>query len=122
MDPIVVIKGEPWRVIGEGVEINGLVHCHLASTRRGRQQRNGWHPVQILEDIERSVLEAARRNADAPIEVGDLVLVINDQGVDCGEKVVTEIRVDDYGQAFYLSPTDAPWMHWRERNLTKVTQ
>ncbi len=36
--------GDTWTILGEGSAKNGKICCHLASTTRGRQQRNGWVP------------------------------------------------------------------------------
>lgn len=40
-------EGDTWRVVSKGVERDGEVFCHLASTTRGKQQPNGWYPAQI---------------------------------------------------------------------------
>lgn len=47
LDQIVEVDGERWRIVGLGVEQDGLQYAHLASTTRVRQQRNGKVPVQI---------------------------------------------------------------------------
>lgn len=40
--------GDTWRIVGTGaVREDGKTFCHLASTTRGRQQSNGWVPMQI---------------------------------------------------------------------------
>lgn len=40
--------GDTWRILGAGVvREDGMTFCHLASKIRGRQQTNGWVPVQI---------------------------------------------------------------------------
>jgi hypothetical protein len=62
--------GDTWKVLGEGATRDGKVYCHLASTTRGRQQRNGWYPIQMGDWIEADHLlsaaiqqeEAARRS------------------------------------------------------------
>ena len=55
--------GDEWTIIGEGATRDGKTYCHLASATRGRQQRNGWVPVQIADWIDHSViLSAAMQN------------------------------------------------------------
>ena len=45
-------EGDTWRVLSRGIaREDGATFCHLASTTRGRQQRNGWRPVQICDWI-----------------------------------------------------------------------
>jgi hypothetical protein len=44
--------GDTYRVLGLGVVRDGMVYCHLASTTRGRQQRNGWMPLQGCDWID----------------------------------------------------------------------
>lgn len=42
-----------WRVLGMGtVRDGGKTYCHLASETRGRQQKNGWVPLQIADWID----------------------------------------------------------------------
>lgn len=50
----VSIDGETWRILGIGAtktddEGRELVLCHLASTTRFRQQRNGANPIQMCD-------------------------------------------------------------------------
>jgi len=61
-----------WEIIGQGATRDGKTYCHLASTTRGREQRNGRNPVQIADWIENErILSAAmqaeelRRNSGA---------------------------------------------------------
>ncbi|MBN3839342.1 hypothetical protein [Burkholderia sp. Ac-20349] len=51
--------GDTYRIIGEGATRDGKTYCHLASTTRGRQQRNGWCPAQIGDWIDNAVILAA---------------------------------------------------------------
>lgn len=60
MDKTVVHMGDAWRVIGVGAQRDGNTFCHLASTTRGRQQKNGWCPIQINDWVDTAVLRAAR--------------------------------------------------------------
>ena len=59
MDKIIDIYGDTWKVIGIGAQNEGKVYCHLSSTTRSRQQRNGSVPVQIADWISAEVLEVA---------------------------------------------------------------
>jgi hypothetical protein len=56
--------GDTWNIIGEGAARDGKVFCHLASTTRGRQQRNGWVPVQINDWIDAAVILSAAMQAE----------------------------------------------------------
>ena len=45
--------GDTWRILAKGVtRADGYTLCHLASTTRGRQQRNGFNPVQINDWVD----------------------------------------------------------------------
>ena len=53
--------GDNWRVLQTGrADDQGRIYCHLASTSRGRQQRNGWNPVQICDWIPSAILAGAQ--------------------------------------------------------------
>lgn len=52
-------EGGTWRVIGMGVRRDGKVFCHLSHTTVGRQQRNGWFPMQMCDWIDEAVIKAA---------------------------------------------------------------
>ena len=53
MNRTVQHNGEEWRVLSVGRQReDGKVYAHLASVTRGRQQRNGWYPVQIGDWID----------------------------------------------------------------------
>lgn len=56
MDATINHDGDTWRVLSRGAKRNGLVYCHLASTTRGRHQRNGFNPIQMCDWIEESKL------------------------------------------------------------------
>lgn len=63
MNNVKTIKhdGDTWEVIGMGVERDGQVFCHLASTTRVQgHQKNGVNPAQINDWVDLEVLEAAR--------------------------------------------------------------
>lgn len=48
-DQIISHAGDTWRILALGAQQAGYVFAHLASTTRGRQQRNGWVPVQSCD-------------------------------------------------------------------------
>jgi hypothetical protein len=60
IDKIIVHMGDVWRVIGVGAQRDGNTFCHLASTHRGRKQKNGWCPVQINDWVDTEVLKASK--------------------------------------------------------------
>ncbi len=51
------LNGDRWRVLGVGAKLNGKTYVHLASKTRGDNRKNGWHPVQVAEWIDSSLLE-----------------------------------------------------------------
>jgi hypothetical protein len=57
---IIVHIGDTWRVIGVGAQTEGNTFCHMASTHRGKKQKNGWVPVQINDWVDTEVLKAAK--------------------------------------------------------------
>lgn len=57
---VIVHIGDVWKVIGVGAQRDGNTFCHLASTHRGRQQKNGWMPQQINDWVDTAVLEASK--------------------------------------------------------------
>ena len=59
IDQIIFHDDDRWVVLGAGAQRDGNTFCHLASTSRGRQQKNGWVPVQICDWVSTEVLEAA---------------------------------------------------------------
>jgi hypothetical protein len=58
------IDGDTWRIIGEGATRDGKTYCHLASTTRFRQQRNGRVPVQMADWVDHAVILAAAQQAE----------------------------------------------------------
>ena len=56
---IIFHDDDEWVVIGVGAQRDGSTFCHLKSATRGRQQKNGWKPVQICDWVSTEVLEAA---------------------------------------------------------------
>lgn len=56
----IVHAGHVWKVQGVGAQRNGSTICHLAHTSKGRQQKNGWVPVQIEDWVDTAVLVAAK--------------------------------------------------------------
>lgn len=47
---IIKHEGKEWRVVSLGrVREDGKVYAHLASTKDGFYQRNGFNPVQICD-------------------------------------------------------------------------
>lgn len=58
-------EGDTWRVLQTGRRDDETTLCHLASTTRGWQQRNGWYPVQAQASIPNATLKAAHEEAEA---------------------------------------------------------
>ncbi len=54
-DQKIAFDGDTWRIAGVGAtREDGRTYCHLASETRGRQQKNGWSPLQIADWIDLS--------------------------------------------------------------------
>jgi len=48
VDKIFNYNGDQYRVISVGrTKEDGMVYLHLASTTKGRMQKNGFHPIQL---------------------------------------------------------------------------
>ena len=52
------LDGDVWNVLSEGVKKDGQTFCHLASTTRGKHQKNGFYPVQSCRFVDSSLLES----------------------------------------------------------------
>jgi hypothetical protein len=60
LDKTIVHMGEVWKVIAIGTQTDNNTFCHLANLYRGKQQKNGFNPVQINDWIDTEVLKAAK--------------------------------------------------------------
>lgn len=60
VDKKIVHMGDVWRIVSVGVTKDGNTFCHLASTSRGRKQKNGWYPLQINDWVDTAVINAAK--------------------------------------------------------------
>jgi hypothetical protein len=60
LNKIIVHIGDTWKVVGVGDQRDGNTFCHLTSTHRGRNQKNGWVPVQINDWVDTEVLKASK--------------------------------------------------------------
>lgn len=56
--------GDTWKIVGQGVSRDGKVLCHLASTTRFRQQKNGPYPIQMADWIEHERILSAHMQAE----------------------------------------------------------
>lgn len=56
MDILINHNGDTWRILSEGATRDGKIYCHLASTTRFRQQKNGAIPVQMGDWIDSAVI------------------------------------------------------------------
>ena len=61
IDKTIVHIGDTWKVISVGAQRDGNTFCHMASTHRGRQQKNGWMPIQIGDWVDTEILKAAKQ-------------------------------------------------------------
>ena len=59
-DLIIEHEGETWKLLSRGISRNGKVYCHLASTTRFTEQRNGRLPMQIGDWIDAEVIARAQ--------------------------------------------------------------
>ena len=44
-------NGDTWKILGLGIERDGEIYAHLASTTRGTRQKNGFYPMQSCDFI-----------------------------------------------------------------------
>jgi hypothetical protein len=51
--------GDTWEILSKGRSENGKIYCHLASTTRFNQQKNGRVPIQIADWIDHQVILSA---------------------------------------------------------------
>lgn len=58
MSIIIKHEGDTWRIISEGATKDGQVFCHLASTTRGKEQKNGFYPIQMCDWIDQKIILA----------------------------------------------------------------
>lgn len=56
--------GDTWEIVNQGIKKDDKTFCHLASTTRFRQQKNGKNPIQIGDWIDNTVIEDAKKVAD----------------------------------------------------------
>lgn len=55
-DTEIQFEGDTWRVIGMGAKRDGRTYCHLASTTRFREQRNGRVAIQMADWLDDELL------------------------------------------------------------------
>lgn len=65
--PTIQHDGDTWRILAIGARRDGKAYCHLSSTTRSRQQRNGSNPIQMCDWIDEVVIEAS------PAQYSDIV-------------------------------------------------
>lgn len=53
---IIRYQNDTWKLLGEGTLKDGKVYCHLASTTRGQQQKNGFRPIQMADWIPQELI------------------------------------------------------------------
>jgi hypothetical protein len=59
IDKKVSYENDIYKIIGVGGELDGQTYVHLASTTKGRQQKNGFYPNQLCGYVEDSILKTA---------------------------------------------------------------
>lgn len=57
---IIVHIGDTWKILTTGARTENNIYCHLASTHKGKQQKNGWVPQQICDWVDAAVVKAAK--------------------------------------------------------------
>ena len=77
--------GDTWNILSEGATRDGKTYCHLASTTRFRQQRNGKTPVQIGDWIDQQIILSAAIQQDEKARYTDIV---SDGGMDPRDRIV----------------------------------
>lgn len=55
VDTLIEHEGDTWLVSGKGiVRDDGMTLCHLVSRTRGRKQKNGRYPIQMMAYVDLS--------------------------------------------------------------------
>ena len=57
-------EGDVWEILSQGATRDGQTYCHLASTTKFREQRNGRNPIQIGDWIENERILSAAMQAE----------------------------------------------------------
>lgn len=83
---------DTWQILGEGASRGGKVFCHLASTTRGRHQRNGWVPMQINDWIDHAVILSAAQQAEEEQRKQDAITAFYADGREHGRRPSTWVR------------------------------
>ena len=65
------LDGDTWSILAEGATRDGKTYCHLASTTRSRQQRNGAVPLQMGDWIDQALIQAAAAQQEGATDVFD---------------------------------------------------
>ncbi len=60
------LNGDTWKLLGTGAKREGTTYCHLASTTRFREQRNGRVPIQMGEWVPDHLLDELQTRDRAP--------------------------------------------------------
>ena len=94
MSTIIEHEGDTWRIIGEGALRDGKVYCHLASTTRERQQKNGRVPVQMADWIDQQVILAAAITGEEAERKARYSDIVSDGGMDPRDRAITEFYND----------------------------
>lgn len=104
--------GDTWRILSKGATRDGKTYCHLASTTRFQQQKNGKVPVQMGDWIDHdAILSASMQNEE-------------DQRVDAAQKHVGACvpwrgRDGALGACIYCGkPTDAITAYYADRQAS----
>ena len=100
---------DTWLILAEGATRDGKTYCHLSSTTRSRQQKNGAVPVQMGDWIDQdAILSAAMQSEEA-------------QSADAAKKhpgacVPWRGRDGELGSCVYCGkPTDAITAYYADR-------
>ena len=76
---IITHDNDTWNVLSTGACREGKVYAHLASTTRGKHQRNGFLPVQICDWIDQAVLLSAYIQAEEAQKVAAITEYYTDR-------------------------------------------
>lgn len=58
-DRTIKLEGDTWRVLAQGARRSHETYCHLASTTRYVEQKNGKRPIQISTWVPDTLLNEA---------------------------------------------------------------
>lgn len=91
---IIEHEGDTWKILSEGASRDGKVMCHLASTTRERQQRNGRYPIQMCDWIDHQLILSAAIKQEEAKRKALYSDIVSDGGYDPRDRAISDYYSD----------------------------